>query len=80
MLVHVIFEDLEALNDLPSHVHTAAFADRADAAHYVSCCAQEILHEADNPKLTCEYTERGVTFSYNNQWIGCLEIREVDVQ
>jgi hypothetical protein len=80
MLVHVIFEDLQALNDLPSHVHTAGFVDRGDAAHYLSVYTEQVIREMENPRLRCEYNESKVSLFHNNMWVGCLEIREVDVQ
>ena len=80
MLVHVIFEDLEALHDLPSNVHTAGFVSIVDAVHYLSECAEQVLKDAENPRLRCEYNERKVSIFHNNVWLGCLEIREVDVQ
>jgi len=80
MLVHVILEDLSALNDTPSYVHTAAFVDLVDASHYVSEAAKRTIKETENRDLTLEYLAYKVNVLHKGAWVGAFEIQVVDIQ
>lgn len=80
MLVHVIFEDLEALYDLPAYVHSAAFVDIDDASKYISEQAVSTVEQAENENLSLEYSERKVDILHNGHCVGTFEIQTVDVQ